>query len=103
MKRKTHIPDLIGTFLGPMKSQLTDYVNENRALGKAFEAEVKILRSFDRFAAADGYGQVGLTEDLYWRWERSNPKGIESGRLPALQCTSREMITRHSFPHHLGE
>ena len=77
MKRKTHIPDPIGIFLGPMRFQLTDYVNENRALGKVFEAEVKVLRNFDRFSIADGCEKVGLTEDMYWRWERSNPKDIK--------------------------
>lgn len=81
MKRKQRIQDPIGRFLGPMKTQLTDYVNENRALGKDFEAEVKVLRYFDGFTVVDGYGQVGLTEDLYWRWERSNPKGIKPNTL----------------------
>jgi len=77
MKRKTHIPDPTGIFLGPMRSQLTDYVNENRALGKAFETEVNVLRSFDKFSIADGCEKVGLTEDMYWRWGRSNPKDIK--------------------------
>jgi len=81
MSRKQRIPDTIGGFLGPMRAQLTDYVNENRALGKDFKAAVKILRYFDRFTVADGYGQVGLTEDLYLRWERSNPKGIKLNTL----------------------
>lgn len=81
MKRKMHILDPFETFLGPMRSQLADYVNEKRALGKDFGSEIKTLRSFDRFVVAEGYEQIGLTEDLYWRWERSNPKDIKPNTL----------------------
>ena len=109
MKRKMYIPDPFETFLGPMRSQLADYVNEKRALGKDFGSEIKTLRSFDRFVVAEGYEQIGLTEDLYWRWERSNPKDIKPntlGHLDQNDCwfhyTSKEMITRHSYLHHLG-
>jgi integrase len=74
-------------FTGPLKDEMSAFILLKRCVGNKYEAEVAILKRFDRHLARNSPAITGLTKESVTGWCAKQPH-----EKPANQCSRASVI-----------
>jgi integrase len=75
----------VSTFVSGLAPQLSAFVQHKRSLGHKYAGEVKELRTFDRFVAAEAPGALVLTEQVVRSFVLALPSPSRSNAVSLLR------------------
>lgn len=74
-------------FTGPLKDAMRDFILLKRSVGNKYEAEVGVLKRFDRYLGQHYPAITGLSKEAVTRWGAKQPH-----EKPANQCSRTSVI-----------
>ena len=74
-------------FTGPLKDEMSDFILLKRSVGNKYEAEVGVLKRFDRYLTQNYPAITGLTKESVTGWCTKQPH-----EKPANQCSRASVI-----------
>lgn len=79
----------MSAFVSGLAPQLSAFVQHKRSLGHKYRGEVKELRTFDRFVAAEAPGAVALNEEVVRSFVLARPGPSRSNAVTLLRQLGR--------------